>query len=297
MPSVPPPQHSEPGPAPTGHEDPRPAPAPAGREGALVASVPAWVPFVAMIVVFVAAGIVAAVIAGIAALGGSDIGTGSTPPGVIIVGTFFQDGLFIAGAYFGVRLYSLGRVRPSTLGFRHTALWPAVGWTVLSIAAFAIFSAVYLQLLGEPPEQQLVKDLRAQESVLVLAGYLLVVAVGAPLVEETFFRGFMFGVLREKLPFPAAVVLAGGTFGLAHAIGTPVQTLGILVVLGVLFCLLYWRTRSLLPGMSLHAAVNSSSFAGTKDLPAWGYAVAVAGSIALVLAIANAVIAWERRQP
>ena len=52
-----------------------------------------------------------------------------------------------------------------------------------------------------------------------------------------------------------------------HATGSPVETLGVLVVLGVLLCLLYWRTGSLLPCIALHALNNGISFVVTTDVP------------------------------
>lgn len=260
-----------------------------------LAAVPAWAPFAIMVVVFLLATVAAAIFFGIAEAGGANIRQGDSPPSVIIPATFVQDVLLVVGAYLGVQLWSRGPIRPSTLGVRSTPVWPAIGWTVLAYVTFILLAAIYASLVGKPPEQDLVTELRDQESVLVLGGYAIVVAIGAPLVEETFFRGYMFGVLREKLPLIGAMLIAGTVFGLVHAIGTPVATLPVLVLLGVLFCLLYWRTGSILPGMSLHAINNSVAFASTKGLSVGAGALAVITSVALVLAIANAVIAWERR--
>jgi len=44
----------------------------------------------------------------------------------------------------------------------------------------------------------------------------------------------------------------------------------VLVVLGVLLCLLYWRTGSLLPCIALHALNNGISFVVTTDVPVGG---------------------------
>jgi membrane protease YdiL (CAAX protease family) len=69
-----------------------------------------------------------------------------------------------------------------------------------------------------------------------------------------------------------------------HATGSPVETLGVLVVLGVLLCLLYWRTGSLLPCIALHALNTGISFVVTTDVP-------VGGAIAIVLATSTAAVA------
>jgi membrane protease YdiL (CAAX protease family) len=106
----------------------------------------------------------------------------------------------------------------------------------------------------------------------------------APLCEEFFFRGFMFGVLRERIGVAGGALLTGLIFGGVHATGSPVETLGVLVVLGVLLCLLYWRTGSLLPCIALHALNNGISFVVTTDVP-------VGEAIAIVFATSSAAVA------
>ena len=105
----------------------------------------------------------------------------------------------------------------------------------------------------------------------------------APLAEEIFFRGFVFGVLREKLGVAGGALVTGVVFGLVHATGSPIETLGVLVILGVVLCLLYVQTGSILPCIALHALNNGLSFAVTKEIPA-------PGAIALILACAGAAV-------
>jgi membrane protease YdiL (CAAX protease family) len=123
----------------------------------------------------------------------------------------------------------------------------------------------------------------------------VLVAFAAPLVEELFFRGFLFGVLREKVGWIFAAVVAGGVFGVIHAAGTPARTLGILVILGVAFCVLYWRTGSIIPGIALHAIHNAISFGATKELVWWAFIALIVGAVALVLAVALAAVRLEER--
>jgi CAAX protease family protein len=91
------------------------------------------------------------------------------------------------------------------------------------------------------------------------------VCVLAPIAEEFFFRGFIFGALRrwritvrghELGPWVAAV-LTGILFGLAHTGSASSQYLIPLGFLGFVLCLVRWRTRSLYPCMVLHSANNS----------------------------------------
>ena len=47
---------------------------------------------------------------------------------------------------------------------------------------------------GKPEDQDIVTDLKAEDSVLVLVGFGVMTCVLAPLAEEFFFRGFLFSV-------------------------------------------------------------------------------------------------------
>lgn len=44
----------------------------------------------------------------------------------------------------------------------------------------------------------------------------LIVAIGAPLVEELFYRGLVYRSLRQKLPAWPSIVVAGAIFGAVH---------------------------------------------------------------------------------
>ena len=53
-------------------------------------------------------------------------------------------------------------------------------------------------LFGQPEEQEIVTDLKAEDSLAVLIGFAAMICVVAPLAEEFFFRGFLFRVLCER---------------------------------------------------------------------------------------------------
>jgi uncharacterized protein len=89
----------------------------------------------------------------------------------------------------------------------------------------------------------------------------------APFAEEFFFRGFFYGALRTRFPVAAAAIIDGLVFGLIHFEG---GTDGLLIVpplalLGVVFCLVYERTRSLYPVVALHSINNSIAYAAQAD--------------------------------
>src|SRR5262245_14059632 len=85
---------------------------------------------------------------------------------------------------------------------------------------------------------------------------LLIVVVGAPLVEELLYRGLILRALDDVMAWPLAVVVSAAWFALAHL--QAVQFVGLFafgVVLGV--CL--HRTGRLGMGIAAHAAFNAAS--------------------------------------
>jgi membrane protease YdiL (CAAX protease family) len=82
----------------------------------------------------------------------------------------------------------------------------------------------------------------------------VVVIVGAPLVEELFFRGLVLSSLQRRFGDGWAVAGSAVAFGLAHF--EPLQ-LPALVALGVVLAVLALRTGRLGPGIFAHAAFNA----------------------------------------
>jgi membrane protease YdiL (CAAX protease family) len=265
---------------------PGPPPPAAGGTGSL-GPVPAWAPLAAMLAGFVIATLAYVVIAAGVEAGGGDVTTGG-PPGLVISATLIQDVALIAAAVLFAGMWARG-LTPASFGLRRVAFGPAVGWTVLAFVMFWILTAIYVSLVGQPDQQELTRDLRDEESLAALIGYGVLLAFVAPLAEELFFRGFVFGVLREKIGAAWAALATGVVFGLVHVAGSPIETVGVLIILGVLLCVVYQKTGSLLPCIALHAMNNAISFAATKSLP-WfeatlivlactGAAIAVAASV------------------
>lgn len=83
-------------------------------------------------------------------------------------------------------------------------------------------------------------------------------AIGAPLIEETFFRGALFGALRRRNRFIVALVGSSAFFAILH----PQLPLGFMPIalLGAGFACLYEWRRSLVPGMVAHAINNTLAF-------------------------------------
>jgi len=83
---------------------------------------------------------------------------------------------------------------------------------------------------------------------------LIMGAIIAPIVEETFFRGMLYGALRGWMRVWAAAVFSAVIFAVGHPL--PAYFLPIFV-LGVAFALVREKTGSLIPSMIAHCIQNS----------------------------------------
>jgi membrane protease YdiL (CAAX protease family) len=255
-------------------------------------TVPVWVPFFALFAVLVVVSIVGLAVYGVAK--GTDASIKSAddlPVSFTQALTFFQDFVFVFAAWIGVKL-ALGTVTAADLGLRRVRqIWPAVGWAALALVAFNGFAYLLAEIFGQPKPQALVDDIRAEDALGVVIAWGVLVCVLAPIVEEVFFRGFMFTVFARRMGVAWAALLDGAVFGIGHAGGAEAIQLIALGAFGVALCLLYWRTQSIIPGMALHALNNSIAFGETLNLdPALRVGVVV-GSVGVVVAAASAVSA------
>lgn len=105
----------------------------------------------------------------------------------------------------------------------------------------------------------------------------------APLIEEMFFRGILLrGMLKRYAPADA-MVYSAFVFGVAHL---NVYQFVIAFPVGLLAASLYLRTRSLWPGIVLHAGLNTTVTMMTEykvsaeaGYPLWAWGVAAAGGL------------------
>jgi membrane protease YdiL (CAAX protease family) len=145
--------------------------------------------------------------------------------------------------------------------YEHSWLW-LLGWVVAGYLMSLALVRVYVLAVdaagldGLLPDAQIPEDAFNYDAVVIALG--LAVLIGAPVVEEVFFRGFLFGGLRQHMTFWAAGLISGGLFSLAHADpGLVLPYTGI----GVIFAFLYERTGTLFTPIGVHFIFNGVSFA------------------------------------
>jgi sodium transport system permease protein len=123
-----------------------------------------------------------------------------------------------------------------------------------------------------PGLESLIERWKALSPVAIL----LALAVAPAVCEEFFFRGYLLGALRGRLPAWAAIGLTGVVFGLFHA-----SVFGMIAIervlssalLGFALGWICWTTRSVLPGMLVHMLNNGLML----SLAYWGHRLQALG--------------------
>jgi hypothetical protein len=178
----------------------------------------------------------------------------------------------------------------------------AVAVVFAAAVGYFVVTLVYQSLFKLHGSDKLPSELGVTHSTAALVAAAVFVCAIAPIAEEFFFRGFIFGVLRrwriqvagrELGPWVAAII-TGILFGFAHLGSAPVQFLIPLGFLGFVLCLVRWRTGSLYPGMALHSANNSLAL-GVNELH-WGAAAIVGLMVGSLLVIATITGPLSRRK-
>jgi uncharacterized protein len=244
---------------------------------------PVWAPFAGMLVTVIIALVGITLIAGIVSAGGLDVDPDAQPPGVTIAGTLIQDLGLIVSALLLAHLTG-GRPTTRQFGLRVPRLWPAIGWLLLAWGVFLLFSAIWAAALNITESDDLPQELGADESSTALAAVAVLVCFVAPITEEFFFRGFCFTALRRAWGVIPAALATGVIFGAIHAGGTQVEFLGPLACFGLMLCLLYYWTESLIPCMILHALNNSLALGVSQDWT-WQIPVLMLAAVVAVLAV------------
>jgi uncharacterized protein len=197
----------------------------------------------------------------VAQAGGSSV---SHPgPAVSIIDNVVFDLGFIAAALYLAALR--GRPSPAVFGYRPVSLRLAIKAFVIAALAYYGLTAIYAALIHLRGTDKLPSELGAEHSTAALVAASVFVCAIAPIAEEFFFRGFLFGVLRRlridiagrDIGTWIAAVITGILFGLAHTGSAALQYLPALAFLGFVLCIVRWRTGSLYPCMALHSANNA----------------------------------------
>ena len=148
------------------------------------------------------------------------------------------------------RLSAIG-LKPSGIyrGFIKGLIW-AVSF---GLAAGAILFVIYL--LGI--KMRALFQMQLPFGTPQLTAFFLVGAIIAPVAEEIFFRGILYGFFR-KWGIPAAIILSTLLFVLSHSLGRTVPVTQI--VGGILFAVAYEVEKNLFVPITIHILGNLAIF-------------------------------------
>jgi len=153
--------------------------------------------------------------------------------------------------------------------------WRGVSWKTLGLGKFhantlgigcgLLVGGYIIILLHNLLLYVLKVDTQGEEIVKVFTElntpvwFFIVGAIIAPLVEETFFRGFLFQGFRAHYGWPVAMLLSSAIFAIAHL---DLVALIPTFVLGNVLAYVYHRSNSIWPGVLLHFLVNAFGLFG-----------------------------------
>jgi uncharacterized protein len=138
-------------------------------------------------------------------------------------------------------------------------LWSIGGYLAalpLVILISALSQRFFQNQGGSNPILEIILNGKNQTTAVILY---LMVAVLAPIFEETLFRGFFLTSLTRYLPQWSAIALSGVLFAFAHLTASDFLPLSLL---GMVLGYVYLRTGNLLTSILLHSLWNSGSFLG-----------------------------------
>lgn len=227
--------------------------------------VPLWVPIVGLVLGLLLASILALVAISLQHQRASS----SVDPLTLVLDEIGLWVAFLSAALYGSRRYGSGSL-VKDFGLR-ISFWPdvPVGLVIGAICQLGVVPLLYLPFAaGNPaltrslskPAQTLIGSGRQGGEIFVA----LVIVVGAPIMEELFFRGLLLRSVRSSLArmgattsSALAVVISGLVFGLAHF--EKLQFPG-LVVVGIILGVLALRTRRLGMSIAAHMGFNLVAF-------------------------------------
>ncbi len=136
-------------------------------------------------------------------------------------------------------------------GFSASTMGVGCGLLVASYGIILLHNLLLVNLGIDTQGEAIAELFAALESPI---WFFIVGALLAPLIEEIFFRGFLFQGFRARYGWVSGMLLSSGIFAVAHL--DPVSLIPTFI-LGCVLAYLYHRSNSVWPGVILHVMVNS----------------------------------------
>ncbi len=148
------------------------------------------------------------------------------------------------------------KARFKDLGLRYYSIAKTLWYSLILLIAIFVISFLYVFIMSslfgiDAPASKmetLIKN-RSISNIILL----IVVAFIGPIIEEIFFRGFIYSAFKKNWGTNAALFLSSLLFAIVHL---DLFSLLPLMIIGWLLAYLFEKTKSLFPAIFLHAAYN-----------------------------------------
>ena len=153
-----------------------------------------------------------------------------------------------------ILIFAWKRIHWKYLGFgKFNSITMGMGCGLL-IAGYFVILLHNLILLALGVDTQGEKIITIFDNLNSPVWFLLVGIVFAPIVEEIFFRGFLFQGFRQRYGWAPAILISSAIFAAAHL--DPIAFIPTFI-LGSVLAYVYHRSNSVWPGIILHFLVNA----------------------------------------
>lgn len=161
--------------------------------------------------------------------------------------------IYFAVRHYGHKIKDLGLTLKN---FSKNIFYGVFGYisVIPLLVVTLLITMIVVNFLGYKPPPQPVLEIFLEEKEPNVLLYLSVfVAVIGPVVEEIFFRGFLYSALKKELSLRWAIFISAALFSLLHA-----HVIGFapILILGIFLAYLYEKTGSLVPCATVHILHN-----------------------------------------
>ncbi|HSX14366.1 MAG TPA: CPBP family intramembrane glutamic endopeptidase [Candidatus Saccharimonadales bacterium] len=150
----------------------------------------------------------------------------------------------------------------SAVGLRRVKIGRAIAYVTAALIAFLIlvalsFAIVSLFFPHFNADQAQVNEFTQPKGTGALRLSFLALVVIPPFIEEIIFRGFIFPALTKRWGIILGAIITSLLFAIAHwQLNVGVYTL----ILSLILCMMYYKLRSIWPGIFLHMINNYIAF-------------------------------------
>lgn len=150
-------------------------------------------------------------------------------------------------------------------GTYHQRFWPAIRWVwprrywaPLVVLGMALVSLQGLERFFHVPKHIPLEDFLSTPLAAILTA-IFAVSFG-PLMEELFFRGFLYPVIERRAGMFVAIVITSILFGLIHAaqLGFALGLVLIIFLVGTVLTIVRAKTGSVAASFVVHVSYNST---------------------------------------